>query len=136
MQEKIVCRGHENVLATHKTTIEVTKESELTLAGDCIVGVGADKGMAELGEEFKGALKRDCDLEIAFECGGIKDTVHARGSPELVLDHPTDLVIRKSSFICGRTLAIGADKAAADLDRTLVEKLKGGSELMVTILIR
>ena len=34
------------------------------------------------------------------------------------------MVIRKSSYICNRTLAIKADKAAADLSRSLVEKLR------------
>ena len=133
MIEEIVCRGHLNILSTHKTTIEITREAELSLEGDCIVGVGADKGMNELSEEFKAALRADCDLEILFECDGVTDTAHAQGSPGLILDHPTDMVIRKSSYICGRTLAVGADKAAADLKRELVEKLKKGLELRVVL---
>lgn len=136
MKEIIVCRGHENVLSTHRTTIEITKEAELTLAGDCIVGVGADKGMLDLSEEFKERLKSECEVEIVFECGGVKDVVHARGSPKLVLDHPSDMVIRKSDYICGRTLAVGADKASIDLKRELVEKLKTGAELKVTLLVK
>ena len=36
------CYGHENILSTHKTTIEFTKDSELTLDGDCILGIKAD----------------------------------------------------------------------------------------------
>jgi len=42
----------------------------------------------------------------------------------LILTHPTDMVIRKSDYICNRTLAIRADKSANDLPRELVEKLK------------
>ena len=34
------------------------------------------------------------------------------------------MVIRKSDYVCERTLAVGADKAANDLSRALVEKLK------------
>ena len=34
--------GHPNILGTHKTTFEFTKDNELTLNGDCIVGVKAD----------------------------------------------------------------------------------------------
>jgi hypothetical protein len=35
-----------------------------------------------------------------------------------------DLVVRKSDFICNRTLAIRADKAAKDFSRNLVKKLQ------------
>jgi len=134
--EKIVCRGHPNVLSTHKTTIEITKETELSLEGDCIVGVAADKGMTELSEEFKSGLRSECEVEIVFECDGVSDIVKACGSPELILDYPKDMVIRKSNYVCGRTVAIGADKAAIDLKRELVEKLKEGLELSVTLSIR
>jgi hypothetical protein len=34
------------------------------------------------------------------------------------------MVVRKSSYIDDRTLAVNADKAAADLPRKLVEKLQ------------
>jgi len=133
MRETIVCRGHENVLSTHKATIEITKELELTKKGDCIVGVGADRGFAELSPSFLDKLKGECGVEIVFECGGVKDVVHALGSPDLVLDHPGDMVIRKSGFVDNRTLAVNSDKAAADLSRELVEVLKGGGELLVTL---
>ena len=131
--EVIVCRGHPNVLATHKTTIEITKETRLTKKGDCIVGVGAEKGINDLPDEFKEKLRSKCKIEIIFECGGIADTVHAHGSPDLILDHPTDMVIRQSGYVDRRTLAVGADKAAAGLDRGLVEKLKVGGKLTVRI---
>ena len=35
-------RGHNNVLALHKNTVEFTKDKELTLNGDCILGVDAN----------------------------------------------------------------------------------------------
>lgn len=133
MREVVICRGHPNVMATHNTTIEITKEPELTPAGDCIVGVGADKGMLELPEKFKAALRAGNGVQVTLECGGVTDTVNAKGSLELTLDHPTDMVIRKSEYVCGRTLAIGADKAAVDLKRELIEKLKEGLELRVVL---
>jgi len=49
--------------------------------------------------------------------------VKARGSPRLLFTHATDLVVRKSDYVCGRTLAIRADKAAKDLSRKLIEKI-------------
>ena len=37
----IAFSGHENILATHSRTIEITTDKKLTLQGDCIVGVGS-----------------------------------------------------------------------------------------------
>jgi hypothetical protein len=61
---------------------------------------------------------------MLIEAGDIVEVVNAFGSVRLILTHPTDMVARKSNYICSRTLAIRADKAACDLSRRLVEKLK------------
>ena len=34
--------GHENILATHKNTLEFTKDDFVTKTGDCIVGISSD----------------------------------------------------------------------------------------------
>jgi len=123
--ETILARGHKNITATHKTTFEITKEEWLTERGNCIIAVSANKAMPELKPKFKKALKNEnARLIIEIEAGEIREIVRAYGSSKLQLTHPTDLVIRKSSYICGRTLAIKADKAAADLSRKLIEKLR------------
>jgi len=135
MPEEIIrATGHENVTSRHRTTLEFTKETHLTPRGDCIIAVGADRGLQEFSEEFKNLLRDDdAILEITIECDGISETVRARGHHNLTLTHPTDMVVRKSDFICGRTLAIGADKASIDLDRGLIEKLKRGSEAIIKL---
>jgi hypothetical protein len=46
------------------------------------------------------------------------------GDPELRLASPTEMVIRKSDYICGRTLAIRSEAAAIDLPRALVTLLR------------
>lgn len=121
-------RGHHNVLSTHRMTLEFTKETHLTPRGDCIVALGAEAGCADLPERLKEALKKDnAILTILIECGGVSDIVRAHGSSKLTFSHPTDMVVRKSGFVCGRTLALGADKAALDLDRNLIKKLSGGA---------
>ena len=123
--ETILARGHENITATHKTTFEITKEESLTKRGDCIIAVSANKAMPDFKSEFKKALKNEnAKLIIEIKAGEIREIVRAYGSSQLQLTHPTDMVIRKSSYICNRTLAIKADKAAADLSRSLVEKLR------------
>lgn len=123
--EVINAFGHKNIRATHKTTLEITKEKELSLRGDCVIAVSADKGFPELNSEFKRFLLIEwAKLTILIDAAGVTDTVHASGGPQLVLTHPADLVVRKSGYICSRTLAIHADKAACNLSRRLVEKLR------------
>ncbi len=117
--------GHPNIQAAHPTTLMFTKDTHLSENGDCIVAVAADKAVADLSPQFKTALKRsNAKLTVTIEAKGVVEQIAALGSPILILSHPTDVVLRKSSFISDRTLAVGADKASVDLSRQLVEKLK------------
>lgn len=136
--ERICARGNCNVRSTHGTTFEVTKESHLTPKGDCIIAICADRGMLDFSSEFKSALRKpDAVLHITVRCGGLEEKIVAHGHPDLILTHPTDLVVRKSEFICSRTLAIRADKAAIDFSRQLADKLREDLpvdvELQVTV---
>lgn len=130
-------RGHENIETTHKTTFEVTKETTLTKQGDCIIAVEASKAAADLPFEFKEAARKEgAQITVTIEAGELREVVKAKGSPQLQFMHPTDLVVRKSGYVCGRTLAIRADKAASDFSRELVEKLKDPSqEITVTLAV-
>ena len=125
IEEVVFGLGHENILATHKVTIEFTKDAHLSRKGDCIIAVAADKALTDLSSEFKAGLRKpNAKLTIRIEAGGISAQVQAHGSEQLSLAHPKDAVVRKSDYVCSRTLAIRADKAAIDLPRRLVEKLK------------
>ena len=130
--------GHENMQATHKTTLEFTRDMHLSKRGDCIVAVAADKALADLTAEFKENLRKpNAKLTITIEADGTTEQVTAEGSPQLTLKHPTDMVIRKSGYVCSRTLAVHADKAACDLSRDLVEKLKNPEQkVKVTLAVR
>lgn len=129
--------GHKNVLATHKTTFELTKETELSKRGDCIVAVKATIAAVDLPTEFKQAARKDnVKITITIEADNIKETINAKGSPQLQFTHLTDLVVRKSDYVCGRTLAIGADKASIDFSRELVEKIKNPNQtIKVTLTV-
>jgi hypothetical protein len=131
----VIAWGHKNVLSQHKTTIEVTMEQNLTKKGDCIIGVGADMGLVDLSDEFKeSARDENAKIKITFSAGGAKETVTGRGHPDLTFTHKTEMVIRKSDFICDRTLMIHADKGASELDRKLINLLKDKNQkLVVTI---
>ncbi|WP_309493267.1 DUF371 domain-containing protein [Candidatus Hecatella orcuttiae] len=122
--EVFTARGHKAVRATHRTTLEVTKEECLSLRGDCIIAVGANKGAAELSSKFKQlARKSEAKLTLTVKVEGERELVRGWGDPRLSFSHPTDLVVRKSNYICPRTVMVRADKAAADLSRELVAKL-------------
>lgn len=131
---KITCYGHKNIMATHQTTLEVTRDKEITKRADCIVGVKADKGIVDLSNEFKRrARERDSIIKVILRVDGMKETIIGRGHEELTFLHPNDIVLRKSTFTCPRTLMIKADKGAVDLDREFVKKLKDGKKMVVEI---
>jgi hypothetical protein len=129
LKEVIFAKGHRNIQAIHPTTLEFTKNDDLSRRGDCIVAMSADKAMNNLSPEFKEKLRREnARLTILVEAGGIAEVVNAFGSAHLILVHPIEMVVRKSGYICSRTLAIKADKAAADLSRSLIQKLKNPAQ--------
>jgi hypothetical protein len=130
--------GHVNVQATHRGTLEFAKDKHLSREGDCIVAVASTKSVADLSCRFKECLRKpNAKLTLLIEAGGILEEIHAFGSPRLVLSHPKDIVVRKSDYVCNRTLAVRADKAAVDLSRELVEKLRDPKqEAKITLTVK
>jgi len=136
LREVIHCRGHGNVKATHRSTLEITTEDFLTPRGDCIICVSADKALIDLNEEFKEVLRGGAKLLVRIRVGKLVDEVIAYGSPELSLKSDVSMVIRKSDYVDGRTLAIRANKSARDINRELVELLKDPrTEAVVELII-
>lgn len=129
-------KGHENVTSTHKSTFEVTTDEKLSKAGDCIIGVQSDTKLEDLPLELKKAIRDENSLiRVRLETENAEDEIVGYGHPDLTLKHPTDMVCRKSNFRCSRTLMINADKAAIDLKKELIDDLKKGKELKVTIIV-
>jgi hypothetical protein len=134
--EVIYCRGHRNVTALHPTTLEITTEDRLTPRGDCIIGIGAGIGLPGLSAHFRSLLARDtAELVTLLSCGGIEVSVRSSGNGTMTLDHPSDLVWRKSSYVCGRTVGIRSDTAACDLPREMIDRLREGMELVVVMTV-
>jgi len=117
--------GHKNILSLHEKTIEITKDSELTTNGDCIVGIGADISCIDLPEKMKKKIQ-DPKTKISFsiEAKGKKFIINGHGSEKLSLKHKKDIVLRKSAFTCSRTIAINCDKASSDIPRNFVKILQ------------
>ncbi|AHF80078.1 DUF371 domain-containing protein [Thermococcus paralvinellae] len=135
LKEVIHCYGHENVKATHKSTLEITKEDFLTPRGDCIICIKANKSLKELNEEFKRALKSGKKVRIRVIVDNFVDEIIASGDERLTFENDISMVIRKSTYVDGRTLAIKANKAAKDIDRRIIEKLKDPNQKAVIELI-
>ncbi len=113
------------IRSLHETTIEITTEDHLTEKGDCIIGVGAGKGCADLDERLKLALRREgAKVHFRIGVGGVIFDMKAKGDPRLELTHPHDIVIRKSTFVSNRTVAVMANAAAMDLPREMVASLR------------
>jgi hypothetical protein len=55
---ELTALGHKNVLATHKTTLEFTKDDYLTKKGDCILAINLDKIPKAMQGKIKIILKR------------------------------------------------------------------------------
>jgi hypothetical protein len=123
--EEIPFLGHAMVRATHARTIEITTEAHLTDRGDCIVGVRAAKGVAQLSASIKDVLRSDdARVRLTVVAPGGEFSFLARGSEDLSFESPTDMVIRMSTFVCGRTLAIRAESSAREIPRYLVRTLR------------
>jgi len=130
--EKICCHGHPLIKGTHSTTFEITTEKELTLKGDCIIGVCADKGATDLDPAFSRLLANDSALLYTFlQVGPYTAYVQSRGSARITLSHPTDLVWRRSTYVDARTIGIGSDQVAVTLPRNLITHLREGEDMIV-----
>ncbi|SMO79917.1 DUF371 domain-containing protein [Halorubrum cibi] len=141
--EVVRARGHENVTAEHASTFEFTTDDWLTPAGDCILGVAADRTPRDFSAAFREACQ-DPDATIAAtitveaEDGETHtETIVGRGDPGLALVDDRSMVGRTSEYSDDeRTILVDADAAAADLDRDLVAALADGADVELRLEVR
>jgi hypothetical protein len=117
--------GHENITGRHKTTLEITSEDFLTRRGTCIVGIRATQTLSM----FDSSIKKLAGLEttkiiLVLQTGEMIEQITGTGGPRLTYTDPVSMVARTSSYQCGRTLMINADKAASDLSDKFVSRLR------------
>lgn len=136
LQVSFTATGHPNVSARHKTTVMTTTEDHLSPRGDCIVAVNAELGLSDLPDEMKQAARSpDAVITLEIRASGMVFTVTGKGHRDLTFTHSHDIVARKSSYTCGRTLMVGADKASADIPPEMVEALRNNTRVTVTITV-
>lgn len=136
MIEEILAYGHPNIRATHRTTMQVTKDEEIGRRADCIIGVRADKSVMDLNEAVKKHLMEGGEVLLVISVGDHEFRLSAQGSRGLKLSHPKDSVIRKSDYIDERTLVIRATASSSDLPRGMVKLLRDArAQLRLTVLL-
>ena len=136
MEEVIRARGHEHVSADHANTFEVTSDDYLTPAGDCILGIEADRTPADFDDSFVEACRaHDARLVATIEAGGYTERIEGRGHPDLSFENDRSLVGRTSDYVDDRTVMVAADTAADDVDRDVVGALSDGARLTLTLAV-
>jgi len=129
-------KGHENIQASHPSTLEVTTDSHLTLRGDCIVGVKASHSAQDLKSLLEPVLRLPrCRIRTTLKVGALTDTILGWVSSEFPLSDPSSIVWRTSTFVDERTIAIRCNKAAKDLDRQLIAALQNSQSVLEVQLV-
>jgi len=117
--------GHRNIRCLHSKTIEITKAVSVSTRGDCIAGVSASKACNDFDKEFKARFSesgRRVNLEIKVDEQIFR--MHGFTDQRLTLSHEHDIVIRRSNYVCPRTLCVHCNKASFDIPREVVLKLQ------------
>ncbi len=125
MHFEISFYGHKNVRSFHPKSIEITTDEDLTVNGDCIVGVKASSGCLGIPGEMKELLRNDkTQVTCTIQVGKLSFQIVGKGSEKLALTNPHDIVIRKSNFTCPRTLSIGCDVASDSIPKEMIKLLQ------------
>ncbi|MDQ3848721.1 MAG: DUF371 domain-containing protein [Thermoproteota archaeon] len=125
IQDEVTFYGHQNIKLLHLKSIEITKDDHLTPKGDCIMGIKASKSCADLSEPVKHRLKSNLTVAtIEVMVGNERLVIKGKGDFRLTLLHSHDIVLRKTNFVCPRTLSVQCDKASSEVPRNLVAMLQ------------
>jgi hypothetical protein len=122
--DTVYFHGHENILATHKNSIEITREEQITRKGDCIIGVKASKGVGDFEYPLKKWIQAGGGLEFEIKTGIYSFTFEGQGSPALDLLDKKEIVLRKSDYTSSRTAAINCSHSAFEIPRDLIKVLQ------------
>ncbi|MFH0978477.1 MAG: DUF371 domain-containing protein [Candidatus Woesearchaeota archaeon] len=110
--------GHPNITATHKTTLEITSDSEVSASGTCIIGVRAKI------PDLRCFLDKP-SIIILLKVAGLEDKIRCVPNPSFQSDK--ELVVRMGEFKSPRTFGLRADKASRHIDRRIAQLLKDSS---------
>lgn len=130
MKYSFNCYGHENVTAKHKTTLEFTKDRNVGLNGDCIVGVRSDFSLDRI-REFVTRITKP-RIEVQIEVNDLIENFEGILNPNF--NSENEIVARKTDFVSERTLLTNTNKAAKELSCGFVDALRiKNNRIKVTI---
>jgi putative hydrolase of the HAD superfamily len=128
MKCTFTAKGHRNILASHKRTLEFTKDKQMSLDGDCIAGVDADFSLPAL----QRLVRRHRHLRMRIRAGGLVDEIDFIANKRF--SSSREVVLRFSEFSSDRTLGFRATKSASMLNKQLRDKLRvQGQQITVEI---
>lgn len=110
-------KGHPNISALHKNTLEFTRESHVSPEGDCIVGVDCDFKLAELKKMLGYEM-----IRITMSIDGIKQSFCADVNKAYCDED--EMVFRITDYISARTLGTRSELSASGLDRSIAARMK------------
>ena len=122
--QAIEFRGHRNVLGLHRNTLEITMDQNISKRADCIIGVEATSGCSGLNPEIKKHIQAAGYLRVEIAVRELSYNFYGRGSLNLELLDPHEMVFRKSDFTSPRTVAVSCNAAAIDIPRKIIQSLQ------------
>jgi len=63
-------------------------------------------------------------VKFSINVDNYRFQVRGSGHKDLILTHPDDIVLRKSIFVCPRTLAVKCDKASDSIPAEMIRLLQ------------
>jgi len=124
--------GHPNVRCTHKNTFEFTKDKEVSLDGDCIIGVNSDFDVNEIKKIIKNKQKKEEQVKINIIVDDLVEEVNCLVNLAFSDDH--EIVVRRSNFKSERTLGLYSDKACIDFSEDFRRKLKNKDQKIKVVI--
>ena len=123
--DRLEAFGHKNVLCSHPTTIEITKDKHLSKKGNCILGIKASKACFDLNDVLRNQIRKGKRIQVTLYFNGKKeDSFYGYGHKNLKLLDKNDMVFRKSNYTCDRTILVDCNKSSSDLNKDLIKKLQ------------
>ncbi len=117
--------GHKNVRSTHRTTLEITADRNLTTRGNCIIGINSNYSCNNLPDSLKKKIQDPKSIvKITIVVNNLSFKIIGKGHNSLSLTHVSDIVVRKSNYICPRTLAIQCDNASRSIPKKMIKLLQ------------
>lgn len=122
MKFVIEVHGHPNLLGNHKSTWEITKDKNLSVKGDCIIGVSASCGPNELPNDLKNYLIQGKWVYVSIQQDdNMIIEGKFQGHNEMNFSNYSDMVFRRSEFVDDRTVGINGSFVAKDIPRKFIE---------------